>query len=268
MTVRSVLPLYRQAMQESWRAVVGWTLGVAGALLLYLPLFPAIGGSADMQALLRSLPPQLIKALGYGNIGTGSGYVHSTFFGLIGFALITIAATSWSSAAIAGAEETGSLELTLAHGVTRTQVVLERAAAIVTKLTWLSIASLVVVLALNDSARLSIEPSKLVAEATAFLGLALVTAAIGLAVGAMVGRRVAATGAAAGVAVVGYALNAIANQNVESNWLHQLSPYAWAFQNVPLTNGVDWAGLGLLYGTAAVLLTVAALALTRRDVGV
>jgi ABC-2 type transport system permease protein len=262
------LPLYRRALGDSWRSLIGWSLGVAAAVALYVPLFPSIGGSPEVQKLLESLPPELVKAIGYDSIGTGAGYVHSTFYGLIGFALIVIAATLWSSAAIAGDEETGSLELTLAHGVTRIQLVLERAAAIITRLAWLAIVSVLLVLALNDSAGLKIDAGNLVAEGAAYLGLGILFASVGLAVGALTGRRAFASGAAAGVAVLGYALNAIANQSADLEWLYNLSPYAWAYRNLPLSNGVDWGGLGLLYGVSAALIAIAVVALNKRDVGV
>lgn len=259
-------PIYRRALSDSWRSLIGWSLGFIAALLLYVPLYPSIGGSADMKALLDSMPPALISALNYGAISTGAGYVSATFYGLMGFALMTICATMWSSAAIAGDEEVGSLELTLAHGVTRTQLILERTAALITRLFWLSLLSALVILALNGSAGLKIHPSHLVAEATALLGLAVLIAMVGIAVGALTGRRAWSTGTAAGVAVAGYALNAVANQSSDLDWLHAFSPYAWAFGNSPLSTGVDWGGLGLLYGLSAVLLTVAVLALNRRDI--
>lgn len=262
----SVLPLYRRALGDSWRSLIGWSLGVTAAIFMYVPLFPSIGGSPDVQELLDSMPPEMIKALGYDSLNTGAGYVHSTFYGLIGFVLIVIAATTWSTAAIAGDEETGSLELTLAHGVTRVQLVLERAAAIATRLLWLTALSVLLVLALNDSAGLEIEPSYLVAEAAAFLGLALLSATFGLAVGALTGRRAFASAAAAGVAVLGYAVNAVGNQSEDLEWLHAWSPYAWAYGNSPLSNGADWTGLGLLYGVSAALLALAAVALSRRDI--
>jgi ABC-2 type transport system permease protein len=262
----TVLPLYRRALGDSWRSLIGWSLGVGAAIALYVPLFPSIGGNPDVQALLDTMPPELVSAIGYDSIGTGAGYVHSTFYGLIGFALIVIAATSWSTAAIAGDEETGSLELTLAHGVTRAQVVLERAAAVFTRLLWLAVLSVLLVLALNDGAGLEIEFGNLVAEAAAFLGLAMLSAAFGLAVGALTGRRVFATTAAAGVAVLGYALNAVANQSEDLDWLHAWTPYGWAYGELPLRNGADWPGLALLYGVSAALVAVATLALNRRDI--
>ena len=87
----NVLPLYRRALGDTWRSLIGWSLGVVAAIFLYVPLFPSIGGSPDVQALLDSMPPEMIKALGYDSLGTGAGYVHSTFYGLIGFVLIYLA---------------------------------------------------------------------------------------------------------------------------------------------------------------------------------
>jgi ABC-2 type transport system permease protein len=260
----SILPLFRRSLGESWRSLLAWTAGVLGALLLYLPLFPAIGGSADMRALLDSLPDELVKTIGYDQISTGAGYTQSTFYGLMGFLLLTIAATAWGTAAIAGDEEAGSLELTLAHSVSRTQIVVERAAAVAVRLAWLCLLSVIVVLALNDSAQLDIEPANVVAGAAALFGLTFHCSMWAIAIGAITGRRSYATAAGAGVAVVGYAFNAVANQNKDLETLHAWSPYHWAFGGSPLVNGADGM-LWLNYVAAAVLLVVAVIALNRRD---
>lgn len=258
-------PLYRRAIDESWRSLVGWSLGVAAALLLYLPLYPSLGGDSQMQDLMATLPPALVNTLGY-TLTTGAGYTQSTFYGLIGFVLVVIAATAWGTGAIAGDEEKGTLELVLAHGVSRRQVVLERTAAIVTRLGWLGLLSGVIVLALNDAAKLDIDIANLLAAIAAWVGVALVSATCALAAGALTGRRVFATAAGAGIAVVGYSLNAVANQSPNFDALHSFSPYAWAFENSPLVDGVDWLGLGLLYGLSAALVVVAVVALRRRDI--
>ncbi|MCU1481710.1 MAG: transporter permease [Subtercola sp.] len=264
----SVLPLFRRAIAESWRSTLGWTLGVAAALLLYLPLFPSIGGAgSQMGQLIANLPPQLVNALGYNDITSGAGYTESTFFGLLGFVLIVMAATSWSTAAIAGDEENGTLDLTLAHAVSRQQLVLERTLAVVVRLAWLALVSAVLVLALNSSARLDLTAGDVLDVTAAYLGLGLVSATLGLAVGALTGRRMYATAAAAGVAVLGYVLNAIGNQSPDLERLRDVSPYGWAFHHTPLATGADWGGLALLYGFSAVFVAIAVVALRKRDIG-
>ena len=261
----SSLPLFRRALADSWRSLIAWSLGVVAAIMLYLPLFPSLGGNPDVQQLLNSLPPELVNAIGYDQISTGAGYTQSTFYGLIGFVLLTIAATSWGTAAVAGDEETGSLELTLAHSVSRTQVILERTAALFVRLAWLGLLSALLVLAMNGPAELDIEPAHAFAGAAAIVGLTLLSGTVAIAVGALTGRRIYATGAGAGIAVLGYALNAVANQSEDLDTLHDWSPYHWAYGNSPLSNGADPGSLALLYGVSAALIVIAVVALNRRD---
>ena len=260
------LPLFRRALADSWRSTLGWTIGLTAAAFLYLPLFPSIGGNEQMQQLIDALPKQLVESLNYDQLSSGAGYAQATFYGLIGFLVISIASVSWGTAAIAGDEETGTLELTLAHGVTRVQLVLERALAILVRLAWLVIVSAALVLGLNGPAELDLESANVLAMSAAWLGLGLIAASAALAVGALSGRRSYALVAGAGVAVLGYVLNAVANQSEDVEFLHDFSPYAWAFGADPLAQGADWGGLGLLYGFTALFAAVAVAAFARRDV--
>jgi ABC-2 type transport system permease protein len=255
-------------MRTSRRSIVLWSLGILAALALYMPLYPSIGGNTQMRQLIANLPPALVKAIGYENLTSGAGYTESTFFGLMGFILFTIAAVGWGTAAIAGEEENGSLELVLAHAVTRTRVVLEQAAAVALRLLILTVVATLAVLLLNDPSQTHIDAGKLLAASAALLGLALLIGFAALAGGALTGRRSAALGAGAGIAVVSYALNAVASQSQDLDGLHRYSPYAWAFGNTPLIDGADWGGLALLYGCVIVLLVLSVVGLRRRDVGV
>ncbi|NEM92202.1 ABC transporter permease subunit [Galbitalea soli] len=260
-------PLLRRSLGDSWRSLIGWSAGIAAALFLYLPLFPSLGGAGSQMAkLINTLPPQLIKALGYAQITTGGGYTESTFYGLIGFVLIVIAATAWGSAAIAGDEESGGLELTLAHAVSRTRVAVERGLSVLLRLAWLALLSGLLVGALNGPSALGLGLPGIVAVSAAYLGLGTLSATTALAVGASTGRRVYATGAGAGIAILGYVLNAIGNQQKSLEVLRAWSPYGWAYRHTPLVHGADWAGLALLYGTSAVLAVVTVIALRRRDI--
>lgn len=264
--MRDVLPVFRRALRESWRGTLGWTIGVAAVLFMYLPLFPRIGGNGQMQQIIESLPPELVGALGYDQIGTGAGYAQGTFYGLIGFLLLTIAATSWGASAIAGAEESGRLELDLAHGVGRVRCALESAAAILVRLVWLGVFAGAVVAVLDDPAQLDIDPIRIVDATVVFVGLTMLAGSVALLVGALFGRRSWAVAAGAGIAVVGYAFNAIANQVEEAEWLRTISPYSWAFHQPPLVDGLDPGGAIALWVLSLALIAGSAWALRRRDV--
>jgi ABC-2 type transport system permease protein len=260
------LPIVRRSLGDSWRSLIGWSLGVAAALLIYVPLFPSFGGDGQLQQMLDSMPPELVKALGYDQMVSGAGYVQGTFYGLIGFLLLVIAATAWGSGAIAGAEESGQLELTLAHGVSRTQYAVESAASVLVRLAWLGLFAAAIVLALDETSELAIEAAHAWAVTGALVGLAFLSGSTALFVGALTGRRIFASGAGAGVAVLGYVLHAISNQASEAEWLRSVSPFSWAYQGRPLAEGVDWGSLGLLWGVGVVLVVFATLSLRRRDI--
>lgn len=259
-------PVFTRALRESWRGTLGWAIGVLAVLVLYLPLFPSIGGNGQMQQIIDSMPPELVNALGYDQIGTGAGYAQGTFYGLIGFLLLTIAATSWGAGAVAGAEESGRLELDLAHGIGRVRYVIESAGSILVRLVLLGVFAGVVVAALNESSELGIEPERIVDATVVFVGLVLLAGSAALVTGSLTGRRVWGIAAGAGLAVAGYAFNAIANQAEGAEWLRWISPYSWAFHEPPLIDGANPFGAAALWGASVLLIAASAWVLRRRDV--
>lgn len=260
----SILPVFRRSMRESWRSLLGWTIGIAGVLFLYLPLYPSIGASDQMKQLIDSLPKQLVDTLGYNQITSGAGYTEATFYGLMGFLLLTIAAVMWGSS-LAAAEESGRAELDLAHGIGRGSYALETALSVLVRLLWLGVFAGLVIWALNGPAELDLEPARIVGASAGLVGLAFLTASAALFAGALTGRRVWATGVGAGIAVVGYILQAVAKQSSDLEWLNAVSPYAWVYHRSPLAEGVDGGGLALTWGIALVLVAASALALRARD---
>ncbi|MFJ4998723.1 ABC transporter permease subunit [Microbacterium sp. NPDC088619] len=263
--MNGILPVFRRNLRESWRSLLGWTVGLAAVLFLYLPLYPSIGGNGQMQDIIDALPKQLVETIGYDQISSGAGYTQSTFYGLMGFLLLTIAAVIWGSAAIAGAEESGRAELDLAHGIGRGQYALESALAVLVRLLWLGTFAGIVVWGLNDPSELGLEGWRIVGASAALTGLAFLTASAALLAGAATGRRIWATGVGAGIAVVGYILQALAKQSKDLDWLNALSPYAWVYRQSPLAEGVDPGGLALTWGLAIAFVVGSALALRARD---
>lgn len=262
---RAPLPITRRWLSDGWRGQIGWTAGLSAVALLYLPLYPAMR-TPELTTLLDSLPPALVRTIGYEDIASGAGYTQATFFGLIGFVLITIAAISWGARYTGGAEESGLLELTLSHSVGRTQYALESALAILARLLLLGVAAFVVVWALNGPGELDLDPMNLLAVTLAWVGLGLVSAAAAFGVGAASGRRAWAVGGGAAVAVVGYVLQAVANNSPDLDGLRLASPYEWAFGQAPLSHGFDVPGMLALAGVSAVFVAVGTLALSRRDI--
>ncbi|ALJ18627.1 hypothetical protein [Microbacterium sp. No. 7] len=261
----ATLPVLRRWLGDGWRGTIGWSAGIAAIVVLYLPLFPAMK-TPELLGLLDSLPPELVRTIGFDAITTGAGYVQSAFFGMTGFILITIAAISWGEAFTGGAEQSGRLELTLAHGVGRVQYALESALALLVRLAALGVVTWLLVWAMNGPGELDLDAGRLVAAVAAWVGVALFSGSAAFAAGALTGRSAWAVGAGAGVAVAGYVLQAVANNSADLDGLRVLSPVHWAFGEAPLSHGFDLPGLALLWGGSAMLVALGTIGLARRDI--
>ena len=265
---RAPFPIFGKVFTDSWRSLIGWGAGLVAASALYLPLFPSMSGDAAMQDLVNSLPPELTRTINYDQIGTGAGYAQATLFGLMGFLLLSIAAISWGAAALGGDEESGQLELTLAHGVTRVEVAVQRYLAMAAKIVILSGVLFLAVWVLNEPSELQITAANLFGTSALLAGLILVTGSVAILCGALTGRRVWGIAGGAAVAVLGYVFNAIGNQSADLDWLHNLSPYSWAFTANPMTTGADGGTVAVFFGLSLLLGAVTAFVLRQRDIGV
>lgn len=258
--------LLRHELTTSRRGVLAWAVSVAAAVLLYMPFYPSVGGSELVDTYLQMFPPELSSLFGLDMMATGAGYTQASYFGLLGFLLLAIAAIGWGSRSIAGAEETGALELTLAHAVTRWRVLLEATLALLIRVAALSIVGSAFIAALNGPAQLDLAPVNLLAVTVALFLLASLVGAAALFGGAVSGSRTLSTGLGALVAVGAYVLNAVADI-ANAAWFKQLSPFHWAFGQDPLSTGFDGGGLLKLLAAVILLTVVAGWRFARRDVG-
>lgn len=259
------LPLLAQAVHESRIAIIGWSVALTTICLVYLPFYASLADNSGLQQMIARLPRSVVRTIGYDQITSGPGYAQATVLGLIGFVLGTIAAISWGAHAIGEDEESGSLELTVAHAVSRRRIVLERAASVAVRMGALAVVFFVAILAVNGPATLGLHAGNLAAGVAAWWGVTTLSGLAAVLGGAITGRRVGAVGAGAGLAVTGYGANALARQSGQVSWLSDLTPYGWAFGSAPVTNGWDAAGLALLMGTGLLVVAASVVTFGRRD---
>lgn len=258
-------PLISRHALDSRRALIGWCLGMVAVCLVYLPLYPSMRESDLLGSKLQALPTEMLDGFGMDalTMGTPAGYAEQTVFAMLGLLLALIAAIGHGARAVAGDEEDGALELTLAHATGRRSLVVARIATLVLLVTAVAAVTGLTVGALNGPAQLDL-PTEGIAAAAASLGMvALLHGMLALTVGAITGRRSIALAVASVVAVAGYIARNMGARIAD--WVPELSPFQWAFGSSPLENGVDWTGLGGLGAVTVALAVVAVVAFDRRD---
>jgi ABC-2 type transport system permease protein len=250
------------------RGIAVWTIAIAVVGVTYASFYPSIN-SPEMQAALEAYPQGLLDALGMTDITRPAGYLGSTTFGLLGPVLMIIFGAGMGTRAIAGEEESGRLDLLVAHPISRSSLVAQRALSIAMALGVATAALFGAMVAIAEPARLdSVGIENLGAASLQLFLLAMVMSMAGLAVGAATGNRAAAWGGVALVAVGGYLANTMGPSVDAVAWTRNLSPFHYYSGGQPLINGWQPGDAILLASTSLVLVVAAAIAFTRRDVGV
>ncbi len=254
--------LVRKTIRDA-RAV---TFGVAAAFFL-ITLLTAISYApfAEQLAQLEVSEELLAFFGGISSIATPEGYYVSQVFAY-GALLLAVIGIVAGTAAVAGEESAGTLDLLLAQPVRRRTVLFSKALGIFLALLVASVASLLgfaVAAPFTDLGigldALGVAHWHMLHQAALFSSLALLGSA------ALPTRAQAAVLAAGAMVIlwVGAGLAAIAEP---LSFFRHISPFAWTnFERAMLGSG-EWKGVGLDLGLALAFVVAAAAAFERRDV--
>lgn len=260
--------VFSKTLWDARRSLVGWALAIAAVGAMYAAFWPTMN-TPEMQQAMRSYPSAILEAINYDDLTSPAGYLGSTVYGLLAPLLVAVFAIASGTRAVAGDEEAGTLDLLLAHPVSRTRVALQRFAALLSALVLVGVVLWLAMLAISGPAELAgITAARF---AAASLQLALFGACVGalaFATGAATGRKALALAVSAGVVVVAYLASGVFPQVEGLAWTRDVSPWDWYAGGDPLKNGVQVGDSLLLLGAAVVLVAAGTWAFNRRDLAV
>jgi len=259
--------VFTKTLWDQRRSLLAWVIGIASATAVYAAFYPSIRNPEFAEAM-KSYPPAVIKAFGFQDLVSPEGYLQSTVFGIIGPILMILFTVGMGARAIAGDEETGTLDLLLAYPVSRTQVVMQRFAALTVATAIVGGAVLLVLFALTGPAELQIPGARMLAMVLHLVMLGVCFGALALALGAIWGRRGLVLGVTAVIAVVTYFANTLAPEVEAIAWLQKLSPFYYYGGGQPLRNGLQLGAAGLLIAVSMIFVGIGTLAFNRRDIAV
>lgn len=262
--------LYEKTMWESRRSIWWWIGGIAGLTMLMVGFYPSLEGMEGFADLLANYPEAFLAIFGLDDPSeflTGAGFMSGELYSAMLPIMVLIFTIQRGAAATAGAEQDGTMDLTLSTPVSRRRVVVQKALALATS-TALIGASLIAVLVVGSPiVDMGLRLEGIVAVNVGLVLFGLLFGALAMAVGAWTGRRALASGTAAGVAVLAFFVNGLAPLIEVLQTPEKFSPFGWLLDENPLSTGFDWSGLGLLAGTALALFAVAVWAFERRAIG-
>lgn len=269
--MRAKYPEFRAQLRRGRVSLVAWPLAMGAVLSLYASVFGAMFNDIQASAqMMNSLPDAMTKLFSDQLVTSGSGFIYSVFFSLIGFVLLSIASVSWGQGIIAGLADSGELELSAARGISRRSFFNQRTIAVFFRML---ICALVVGLVLwffNGYSHLDLQAGGTVVAIVGWMGHGALIVALTNLVGVYTLKRSAAIAAGACVAVWSYLAQAVGKLLDSLSWLCWFSPQYWIFRSNPL-DPVDGVQAGTWWALAAVwglvlLATLCALArYQRRD---
>ena len=261
------MSILRGVVHDRRRSLMLWSIALAAVSAIYTAFYPAIG-EEQMVDMAEMMPEDLAAALGYDRLGDAAGYLTATVFGLLGPALLLVFAIGTGGRLVAGSEEDGTLELELAHPVSRRSIYAERWLGLAASVTTLVAVLAAVTLALVVGLDLDVGVGGLLTCSLGLLLFALAHATVAFAVGAATGRRAIGVGVAAGLAAAGYIGDAVGPLVEGAGWLQTVSPWYWYLGGDPLVDGIDLGGFAALLALTSVAAVVGLLRFDRRDLGV
>jgi ABC-2 type transport system permease protein len=254
--------MFGKTLYDNRRVFTVWAIATGLLAMAYASFYPQL--SAESTASV----PEAMRGFGLDDTATATGYLQGAVFGLLVPLLATFYGAATGARMTSADEESGYLDLLLAHPIGRARLLLHRFAALAVGAVVLSAAVLVAVLAVRTSAHLdSISVAHFIAQTVNLALLGLFFGALATAVGAATGKsRATVFGLTAGLGVLGYALNGFAPQ-IGAEWLRHLTPFHYYIGGEPLRYGFAATDPVVLAAATAVLLGVGILRLARRDLG-
>lgn len=259
------MKITRQVIKVDGKTLGWWSLGLIAIALMYLAFYPSIADNAKVYDEITKSLPEALRNIAAADYSSPRGFLQTEFFGTMGFIILLVFFVGRGVGAIAGDEERGRSELTLAAPVSRQRYLLERVLAMVLEgiLAWILL--VVALLVLGPAFELVVGFAPLAAAAASAVAGALVFGLIALFVGAATGRHALALGVGSAFAIAGFLYTLLSPIAKTLDNLQFISPCRQAIGYAPLVNGMKWDQFAILIGEALVLIGLSVWAYCRRD---
>ena len=260
--------IFRFALSRSRGQIIGW--GISMAVLAWIVVWfydPFQEQQQQWIDLLNSFPQEIIGLFGDLNeMFSTKGYLDLQLFIFLPL-LLGIFAVLAGSGLLVSDEENGTLDLILAHPVSRTALLAGRGLAfVVATLIILVISWLGLVLPLGASS-LALTPGAAALPFVSLFGVLMLFGSLALLLSMLLPSRKAAAGAASLILVLCFFVSSLANFVSDLKDAAQFSPISY-YQSANAINGLNAGWLAGLLAVSAVFTGLACWLFQRRDIRV
>jgi ABC-2 type transport system permease protein len=261
--------IFGHALSGSRGAIIGWGLGLFALGLLIVPIFDIMVDQQEaLLQLVKNYPPELFAFFGgFTEFTTPSGFLGMEYFSYMPI-ILGIYAVIAGSGLLASDEERGTLDLTMAHPLSRTAFFLGRVAALLTTLTAiLLIAWIGVALPSSGSEAFDLTWGEVALPFISLLAILVLFASMALFLSMILPSRRAAAMITGLLLVGSYFINGLSTVNEALEPIAAYLPLKY-YQGGAALDGLNLTWLGGLVLAAIVLAVLAWWGFQRRDIRV
>jgi len=252
--------VFTKTTRDRW---LGWLVGAAAVALMFL-FGMAVYQDIDL-SLYTDLPVAFRTMFGIPENADVGSLAYGAIYGSYGMLTMAALALATGAASIGTEERNGTIGLLLGNPVSRTSVLISKAASLVI-LTAFGFVILWVA-AIATPAILDVSTIGLDINALLFAMFinALFYGFFALAISAWTGNSSLASGVSAGVMVVSFI--AVGLLPIVSGWENLAKVFPWYYyqNSQPVMNGLNWVHMGVLVAGSAVFAVIAVVGINRRD---
>ena len=258
----------RETLLERRRFLAWWAIGLVAFVALQLVFYPSVRDASGLNDYSRDLS-ETMRALFIGgetDLTSPVGYLNSQIFTFVGPLLLLIFAVGLGGSLIAGDEERGMLDYTLAQPITRANLVGQRLASLALATALVSLVLALTIAVMSPLFDLDVDLLNLLAATISCGLLGLLYGSLSIAFGSVVPGRARAMAIPGALAVAAWILDGLGQAVAGLEPWRPLSPFYQALGHSPLREGAPWGGWALLLAATAVVSAVAIIGLSRRDI--
>jgi len=264
-----MLTTLRYALTQFRGQILGWGLGIAALGLILVPFYDVfMEEQADFMQMLESYPPEFLAFFGgdAASMATPGGYL-----GMYGFSMLPVIvgifAVIVGSGLLASDEESGRLDLIVAHPVSRAALFWGRLAGFVVSAVAILILGWLGFSVLLGGSSLDVSWGEMALPFLPVLAQVLIYGTLALLFSMLLPARRLAAAAAGLVMVASYFLSSMAALNENLAAVARFLPYHY-FQGSDAMNGLNLGWFASLMAASAVLALLAWWRFLRRDIRV
>jgi ABC-2 type transport system permease protein len=260
--------IFRYTLKKLRGQILGWGLGLAFLAAILVLFYDTMAAEQEQfQQLLDAYPPEMVAFFGGAlDLLSPSGFLGMYFFAMMPIILGIFAIMAGSGLLVAD-EENGTLDLVLAHPVSRTGLFAGRLLAFAAALVGILVLGWLGFALMLPFSGLEVNLGRLAAAMLSLGATQFFFAALALLLSLLLPSRKAAAAVAGLALMASYFVSSLANLNESLETLAKLSPLTY-YQGAGAFDGIEWGWLALLTGVALLMAILAWRLFERRDIRV